>query len=694
MKYIILLITCLVFGYPDKVKSQSYKLEDILATPFVSNLIASVNDENILFTVSEKGVRNVYRASAPSYKLEKLTAFDEDDGQEITSLTISADGHWAVFVKGGDHGANTAVRPVNPSSSLVIQKIVIYSISLITLNVIRIGEGDFPIIHPSSKQITYLNKGDIYTAFIDGSGSGKQLFEVAGTASKIQWSPDGKKLVFTSKRIDHSFIGVYEQGIKNIQWIAPSFYRDDFPCWSPDGSQIAFIRQLGLGGKADSILVKKPISWAVMVAKLALDESKEIWRSQTTLKGSVPVWQGNFNLNWPLTNNIVFLSYQDGWPHLYTINPNGNNFTQLTKGSFSVDQISFSSDGKQIAFSANNGSDTQDIDRKHIGVVTITGGKTNMISSGEGIESAPSFINNNKEIVAISGSAKQPGMPVIYTLEGKKLDLPVDELTGKFNFNQLVVPKQVLFKSDDGLLLHGQLFKPEHFKGKLPALLYVHGGPRRQMYLGWHFMDYYFNDYAFTQYLVNQGFIVLSINYRTGTGYGYDFQNPDKAGNFGASEYLDILSSGKWLAAQKDVDSHRIGIYGGSYGGYLTAMALGKNSDIFKAGVDIHGVHNRLRKTTIDDTPADFKESAELAWQSSPSRWVEGWKSPVLIIHGDDDQNVSFAQSLDLVNRLRDKKVDVEYLVIPDDTHHWLLFSNLKKVKKATADFLIKQFKK
>src|SRR5690606_26888362 len=174
--------------------------------------------------------------------------------------------------------------------------------------------------------------------------------------------------------------------------------------------------------------------------------------------------------------------------------------------------------------------------------------------------------------------------------------------------------------------------------------------------------------------------------YRLGIGYGYDFQHAEKAGANGASEYLDILASGKWLATQSFVDENRIGIYGGSYGGFLTAMALAKNSDIFKVGVDIHGVHNRTRGTGSTVSSAD-----SVAREYSPSKWVDTWTSPVLIIHGDDDYNVAFSQSIDLFNRLIGKNVEVEYLVLPDETHHWMLYENLLKVKEATASFIKKK---
>src|SRR5206468_12817947 len=140
-------------------------------------------------------------------------------------------------------------------------------------------------------------------------------------------------------------------------------------------------------------------------------------------------------------------------------------------------------------------------------------------------------------------------------------------------------------------------------------------------------------------------------NYRLGIGYGHAFQYPENAGQRGAAEYLDVVAGGRYLQSRSDVDAKRIGIWGGSYGGYLTALALGRNSDIFAAGVDIHGVHNwdrrgsappDLKSVLAGDglSEADLKEAARVTFQSSPVSAVPTWKSPVLLIHADDDRNV------------------------------------------------------
>ena len=171
-------------------------------------------------------------------------------------------------------------------------------------------------------------------------------------------------------------------------------------------------------------------------------------------------------------------------------------------------------------------------------------------------------------------------------------DLAPQTVPADFPAAKLVVPQQVIFSAADGMRIHGQLFLPDDGKAKHPAVVFFHGGSRRQMLLGWNPMGYYSNAYAMNQYLASRGYVVLSINYRSGIGYGLNFRQALHFGPGGASEYNDVIGAGLYLRSRADVDGKRIGAWGGSYGGYLTALALARASDLFAAGVDLHGVHS------------------------------------------------------------------------------------------------------
>jgi dipeptidyl aminopeptidase/acylaminoacyl peptidase len=278
--------------------------------------------------------------------------------------------------------------------------------------------------------------------------------------------------------------------------------------------------------------------------------------------------------------------------------------------------------------------------------------------------------------------------------------IAANRLAPDFPSGQLVIPELVSFRASDGVDAHGQLFKPANGPARKPAVVYIHGGGPRQMMLGWHNRWEYANDYGANQYLASLGFIVLSVDYRLSVGYGQAFQFADNTGARGATEYRDILAGGKYLQSRPDVDPSRIGVWGASLGGYLTALALGRNSDVFAAGVDVHGVEDRLPAVNTTQlahaivgdgiTEADLKHALQVQFESSPISAVKTWKSPVLLIHGDDDRTVEFHQTVDIKRRLMEKGVKVEELVLPDDVHDALLWRNWKTSITAMAEFFVK----
>ena len=260
---------------------------------------------------------------------------------------------------------------------------------------------------------------------------------------------------------------------------------------------------------------------------------------------------------------------------------------------------------------------------------------------------------------------------------------------------QFVSPKPVTFRAADGTLVHGQLFERPGGASRKAGVVFVHGGPPRQMLLGWHYMDYYSNAYAVNQYLANHGYVVLSVNYRLGVGYGHDFHHPAHAGPWGASEYQDVRAGGEYLSGLSEVDPHRVGIWGGSYGGLLTADALALDSRLFATGVDMHGVHDwpTDREMWQDGSerqpyePSDYTEAMKVAWNSSPAAHVASWTSPVLLIQGDDDRNVHFHQTVELANRLKAQGVKFEELVLPDEIHGFLRYHSWLTADRATVEW-------
>lgn len=685
---------------------QAFTLDQLMGYPYPDNLIAARAGGRIAWTFNERGVRNIFVADAPDFVPHKITSYDSDDGQELTNLAFSDDASLIVYVRGGDHGSNWpaegGLQP-DPTSSPVQAKMQVLVVAATGGAPTLIGEGDEPAIAPKTHRVAFVRDKRIWIAPADGSKPAEPIF-ARGSAAAPAWSPDGQTLAFVSDREDHSFIALFTAMDRPLRYVAPSTSRDTHLAWSPDGRRILFVRQPGRGGVPT--IHPKPIPWALWVGDAATATAREIWKSGTGPRDQYPRIAGAMSPAWAAGDRVVFMGYQDGWPHLYSVPAGGGSATLLTPGHFMVEHASLSPDLQTIVYSANTGSDRLDADRRHIFSVPVDRASPATVTSGAGLEWTPAVTSDGRFVAYLGSDAQKTPLPVVQPLAGGAAKrLAADRVPSDFPAARLVTPQQVIFKAADGTEVHGQLFKTANGPAKRPALVYVHGGPPRQMLLGWHYMAYYANDYGANQYLASRGFIVLSVNYRLGIGYGYAFHNPEDGGARGAAEYQDVLAGAHYLQAREDVDAKRLGIWGGSYGGYLTALALGRNSDIFAAGVDIHGVHNwdRQGRTAPNISAAfagdgitedDLRKVARTAYESSPISAVKTWRSPVLLIQADDDRNVEFHQTVDLRQRLDAQGVAVEELVIPDDIHDFLLYRTWRTVAGAMTAYFEKTFLK
>jgi dipeptidyl aminopeptidase/acylaminoacyl peptidase len=677
-----------------------FTMDQILSYPFVTGIVSAEHADRVAWVRVANGVRNVWVADAPSFAPRQVTQYTQDDGQEITQLTFSPDGKHLLYVRGGDHDANWPAAgdlAPDPDRSTEQPMVTIWSVSFGSVPV-KVAEGDHPALTDDGR-VAYVKEHHVWLTTLSAKAKPARLFFDRGNADDLQWSPDGKRLAFVSERDggDHNFIGVYANAATPLLYLAPSTNRDSSPRWSKDGREIAFVRQPGRGGAPEPLLKQTPQPWSVWVADSSTGEAHAAWQSPQTLLGSYPETEGNANLHWAAGHRLVFLADLDNWPHLYSVPADGGEAMLLTPGNFMVEHVSESRDGRFMIYSANTGGDANDDDRRHIFRVPVNAATPVALTSGDGLETSPVAASANA-VAFVSAGAKRPFSTGLAGMDGQGMhDLGGAALPKEFPLDALVVPRKVTFQSPDGLTIHGQLFQRDDGKTK-PGIIFVHGGPPRQMLLGWHYMDYYSNSYAVNQYLAAHGFVVLSVNYRLGIGYGHAFHHPDHAGYAGAAEYQDVLAGARYLQKTPGVDPNRIGIWGGSYGGYLTAMGLARNSDVFKTGVDFHGVHDwsAFMSAWVGDAAkryekGDRDEAMKVAYESSPIASMDGWTSPVLLIHGDDDRNVNFSQTIDLARRLDARHVRYEELVIPNDIHGFLRHASWDKADKASAAFLTRE---
>lgn len=667
--------------------AQSFSIEDVLSAPFPTSLVAAPVGDRVAWVYNAQGVRNIWTADGPEFRGRQVTGYTDDDGQEISSLAFTADGGRVIYVRGG--AANRSGEIPNPTSDPDGAERAIWSVAFDGGPPARLAEGANPVVPPvAGRPLVFLRQGQVWSVPLDG-GEPAQLFEIRGSANGLRWSPDGRRLTFASNRGDHSFVGVFDLDSEDLRYISPSVDRDVSPVWSSDGSRIAFVRIPNARSALPFMPQRTAHPWSIVVADAASGQSRSVWTADT---GYGSVFRGvtaDHQLWWsPDGSRIAFPWEKTGWTHLYAVPIQGGSATPLTSGSFEVEHVAPAAGGTLI-FSSNQG----DIDRRDLWRVAVGGGTPQAVTTGAGIEWSP-VVTAEGTVALLASDARRPAHAARVDTGGRVRPMAADALPSRFPESRLVEPEGVVFPGADGMPIHGQLFLPPNGDGPHPAVLFFHGGSRRQMVLGWHYLGYYHNAYALNQYLASRGFVVLSVNYRSGVGYGLEFREAINYGARGASEFNDVLGAGLYLQSRTDVDPDRIGLWGGSYGGYLTALGLARASDLFAAGVDVHGVHdwNQVIRNFVPSYNAEARaDLARLAFESSPMASIDTWRSPVLLIHGDDDRNVPFSETVELAEALRGQGVEFEQLIFPDEVHGFLLHRNWLAAFRASADFLMRK---
>ncbi len=719
------LLIALLAGGVASAQTAPFSVADALSAPFMNQLTAAPAKNRVAWFVDQEGRRNVWAAS-PGETARSLTHYTEDDGQDIDGIAWAPDGESVAYTRGtGPEGAEHPAA-ANPAQ---LQKDLTQRVEIATWSgaVRVVGDGHAPVFSVDGRRLFFLRHGQVWSDDLAKPGATPELLIVArGTASALRPSSDGLRLAFVSQRGDHSFIGVFTFSSKTLTYADPGTGLDHDPVWSADSKRIAFIRESPVETELDLRWMRSvPVPWSIRVADVGSGAGRQVWQADAGTGSLFHEMVSRNQLLWMKDDRIVFPWEKTGWLHLYSLAPGAKSAQLLTPGEFEVDNVV--SDGVRIVYSSNQVTDDlNDIDRKHLWSVSDSTQTPVVLTSGSALETNPALLSNGA-LEYLGANAESPFQPYFFAnphYESQNSSLPLCDpsrpmssrcrnlvhtglvspiakqlVPTSFPSNQFATPKQVIFPASDGLQIHGQLFMPRDAKPgeKLPTIVFFHGGSRRQMLLGFNPMQYYAQTYELNQYFASRGYAVLSVNYRSGTGYGMEFRQAEHYGAFGGSEYLDIQGAVKWLKAQPWCDAKRIGAWGGSYGGYLTALALARDSADFAAGVDLHGVHDwsyelDLWKPTSD--PAhNTAEAARTAFAASPMADVKQWRSPVLLMQGDDDRNVLFGQTVRLAAALRAQGVHVEEKVFPDEVHDFLLHRNWVQAYELAADFFDRELK-
>ncbi len=695
-------------------------------------LVSARATDRVAWMAYDRGMRNVYTAAAPRFTPVRLTSFLEDDGNDLTDVSISSDGAIIVFVRGS--APNRFGWVANPSHDAGGAERAIWAVRSSGGPAWRVAEGASPALSPDGRYVLFVKDGQIYRARV-ARGAVTSAMDTGGVPyirgwgrnGSPRWSPDGSKIAYVSERENHAFVAVYDVRQRRVTYVSPGVDCDGGPTWSADSKRIAFYRRpgtpfglqvqsgqggignppgaaanalagaargapasgcAGFGGRGGGApaagdtavrggnpMRRSPGFFAssfagghtlmLMVADAATGDARETWRNAP----GDSVFTSLNNMRWA-ADHVVFpvTVPNDDYERWYSLNVAGGAPVRLTTTDGLIEDatsVALSTDGRTMFYCTN----ATDIERRHIWSVPTAGGSAPVrISSGDGIETWPQPLASGKSVAVLYFDARTPASVALVPVQGAKPTVIFPTLGENFPTAAHVTPQIVMTKAADGFDISNQLFLPADLKAgeKRPAIVFVHGGPQRQMLPGYHYMQFYHWAYAYNQWLASQGYVVLSINYRSGIGYGRRFRNAEKTQGRGNSEYQDVLAGAKYLQGRTDVDAARIGIWGLSYGGLLTSQALARNSDVFVAGADLAGVH--LYGNVIDTTSLAFRSSAVSA--------IDTWKSPVFLVHGDDDRNVDFAQTVGLVQLLRARKIYHELIVVPDDLHESMLHRN------------------
>ncbi len=373
----------------------------------------------------------------------------------------------------------------------------------------------------------------------------------------------------------------------------------------------------------------------------------------------------------PDNRRIWFLSERDGWMHLYTLDvasPDARP-VQITSGKWEISSVELSRDGRRFFVTSTE----QHPGERHLYSVPVDGGGRTKITSMTGSHDTQPSPDESMLGVIYSYSTKPPEVYLMPNRPGATATQVTTTPTEQWRAFQWIDPKVITFKARDGADVHARLFTPEMIGARRdptrPAVIFVHGaGYLQNAHKYW---STYFREYMFHNLLASRGYVVLDADYRASAGYGRDWRTAIYR-HMGGKDLQDVVDGVKYLVSREKVDPRRIGIYGGSYGGFITLMAMFTTPDVFAAGAALRPVtdwahYNHGYTSNILNIP---QKDAEAYRKSSPIYAAEGLKGALLICHGMVDTNVHFQDSVRLVQRLIElRKENWELAVYPVENH-------------------------
>jgi dipeptidyl aminopeptidase/acylaminoacyl peptidase len=424
------------------------------------------------------------------------------------------------------------------------------------------------------------------------------------------------------------------------------------PVWSEDGTKAALMARAA-DNKDRWIMALDP---ATAQTRVIVAEHDDAW-----VDGP-----GAFTLGWLRDNQrIYFQSERTGYAHLYTVSFDGGEAKQLTSGKWEVTGVQTSDDKSRFFLTT---SEVHPGERQFYSL-PVDGGERTRISGMPGANQT--IVSPDEKFLALiySYSNKPPELYIQENRPGvqaqKVTSSPVPEF---WNYNW-IDPPIVTFKARDGIDVYARLYKPKGYRKGGPAVIFVHGaGYAQNVHRYW---SSYYREYMFHHLLMENGYMVMDVDYRASSGYGRDWRTAIYR-HMGGKDLDDQVDAAAWMVREHGVDPKRIGIYGGSYGGFITLMALFTQPDVFAAGASLRPVtdwahYNHGYTSNILNIP---QKDAEAYKKSSPIYFAQNLKGALLICHGMVDVNVHFQDTVRLVQRLIElRKENWEVAIYPVEDH-------------------------
>ncbi len=562
------------------------------------------------------------RKAEEKAKKDKLPAFELQERQAATDLMLSPDGtHVFLLVSERPAGAKSTIVPDYVTESGYTQDISA-----------RTNVGDAP----ERRLLAVLNLKTGKSVWADGSFA-PPVSENEKPASAEASAPDERP---------------GRKAEREIRW--------SMPVVSDDGKHVVASAR-SADNKDRWFVALDPESGKTRVIDTLHDEA---WIREATLGGGALQFL-------PDNRRIAFLSERDGWMHLYTLDVSveGASPKPLTSGRWEVTSAELSPDRKRFYVTSNEVHPGE----RHLYSVPLDGGKRTKITSMTGSHDVDVSPDDGTLGLVYSYSTKPPEVYVMPNRPGAAARQVTTTPTAEWRSFGWIDPKVVTFKARDGVDVHARLFTPELIGSKRdplrPGVVFVHGAGYLQN--AHRYWSSYFREYMFHNLLAQRGYVVLDVDYRASSGYGRDWRTAIYR-HMGGKDLEDIVDGAKYLVEKERVHPRRLGIYGGSYGGFITLMAMFTTPDVFAAGAALRPVtdwahYNHGYTSNVLNVP---QKDAEAYRRSSPIYFAGGLKGALLICHGMVDTNVHFQDSVRLVQRLIElRKENWQLAVYPVENH-------------------------